>query len=335
MRRAVLLLLPLYAGCGCPPVAELTVNGGDAGTRSVVERAVADLVAWTGRDSVCVSSIELVDSLPDDRVGHYDGDVISLVADQEDLYTTAVHEMCHGIDRDDGIARKHVDEFPYDPEASDFAGRDEKSRAREAFAVTCEGGPRNLQVVTALDDECPLDAHTDGARRVLDEVFVEAPPFAPSDPGANRVDVASWTAPVGWRVPTPVQVAYTTQGTLAVVVVSDDAVSLAHLDPWTGELLDGGFVAPGTGVSWPGEPLPDSWDAVGVAEFDQGGVLATFRTGLANGDMVSGVVGWDRGWTLPSDPCAAPGSAFAQVGEEPWLVETDGSTVAWSRFRLD
>lgn len=330
MRTLVCSIVAL-AACGpCPPVSDVVVEGTTAEV-GVVEKALSDLQAWTDRRSFCVAEVVVTDALAPGQDGAYEGATgqILLRRGQEHLYGTAVHESCHGIDKATGTASRFTEAFPYDPDAPDYAQRDELSRAREALARTCESGPINLHAVVATARACALDVPIEGASILL-ERFFEAWPEPEREP-AVAVAVAEWAVPSNLGIVLPMDVAFT-EGELRVAVVAPDGVRTAHLDPDSGrlvELTSAPLAAPAT---WPGDELPWSWQDVSVGTWADGSALVSFRQRLASGDEVPGLAGWDQGWTLPEPACVGEIAALVTVRGEPWLVEAEVGAVRWSRW---
>ncbi len=88
---------------------------------------------------------------------------------------TLRHELCHALDREEGLAEALAGEL--DPDSVDASAYPtEAGRLAEAFALACEGGPPPLQMRAALETRCGLDANP-AAAPVRAEVY----PFAPGE----------------------------------------------------------------------------------------------------------------------------------------------------------
>ncbi len=88
---------------------------------------------------------------------------------------TLRHELCHALDREEGLAEALAGEL--DPDSVDASAYPtEAGRLAEAFALACEGGPPPLKMRAALETRCGLDANP-AAAPVRAEVY----PFAPGE----------------------------------------------------------------------------------------------------------------------------------------------------------
>jgi hypothetical protein len=314
----------------------VTVSGAEEAAVSLVEQAVADVLAWTGRTEICVTDIAVgeVEESDLERLGHYDSQTmqIDLAADQEDLRRTALHEICHALDRDDHYFRSDRDVLAYDPAAEDFAQRSEASRAREAFAMTCEAGPWELSVADTIGAACDLDLGA--VSLVADEVFAEATDRAPVA-AVSEIALGSWELPAGWEITTPLGV----QGDANRLLVEVDRAGepgVAVLDPDLGTLLgeQGGSTVPSG--SWPGGPMPPVWEDYRVGRLADGTAFLSAEIPLASGARARGLLVWDGADVgVVAEHCAASNDGFAVLADRVLHVEADGRTLRWSAWTVD
>jgi len=106
-----MLLIGLLAGCNnCPDFDDIEVRAGPhVGAEKVdyVERAVEAFRGWTNADGACTDEIRLVPNIQVGRqeaAGRYllrsDTILLDHTASAYELYSVALHELCHGIIRE-------------------------------------------------------------------------------------------------------------------------------------------------------------------------------------------------------------------------------------------
>lgn len=165
------------AGCGCPSLATLNVQDPDglAAVEQIetISDAAASFIEWTGRDSVCVDTIEVAE-VPDyenfDAVGAYygAGEPIRMeVGGEKALSGVVWHELGHALDDVEGIALAHGEAFPTLHIGHHYVGGD--MRLDEAFAQTTELGPPPAALTRAIQSACGVVGASDEV--MLDLVF--------------------------------------------------------------------------------------------------------------------------------------------------------------------
>lgn len=145
--------------------------------RDALAPIVADFAAWSGREGVCVPSVEVVAVIDDepDMAGQYagPGEPILLV-EAEDYRVALFHELCHALDDMEGLSA----EDPDPGKAVDGAAYDTPDlRRKEAFASVCQDGPAAVSFERALAERCDL-ALDPALARVREAAY----PAAPADP---------------------------------------------------------------------------------------------------------------------------------------------------------
>jgi hypothetical protein len=175
-RFLISIVLGVAACAPCGEYATVEVVGATDDQRTLIENTLDRFSRWSGRDEVCVTTVEVLDALEEEgraKLGGFQSAqrLIQLDAAQPDLERTLIHELCHVVDWEERLTWRHPELFPYDPEAFDFALRDEKSRHRESFAVTCENGPEPLQAATQIALECDDHPAATALGFVDDNVF--------------------------------------------------------------------------------------------------------------------------------------------------------------------
>lgn len=331
-----LSLLAFLVGCGpCPTLGSATVEGGTPDQRDVVRAAAGAFARWAGDDRTCVAALRLQDDLGGDgltslgryRSGHRD---VLLLADQDDLFTTTVHELCHTVDHREGLSSDHEDAFRYDPGAFDYDARTAESRVREAYALTCEAGPDLLALTREIATTCGSTADLRGLNVVLTQVWDQAGP-AVDGSGLETQATVTWTPPTGVRVASPLSTAATLDGKLLVRVLEGDRELVAILDGTTGEVVSGAL--PPRASPELAFTVPTAWDALRVVSGPDGTLLGAFTHTLPNGDTVSGVAALrDDTWRAVPSPCASPDARWVTLDDHPWLVDADGTGLRWTRW---
>jgi hypothetical protein len=176
------LVIVALAGVGCAPCGEfgtVEIVGASADQRDLIERTLDRFGRWSGRDEVCVTTVEVFTEISEDgnaKLGGFKSAkrLIQLDGTQPDLDTTLIHELCHVVDWEERLTWKYPELFPYDPDAFDYDLRDEASRHRESFAMTCEQGPRPLQAAEEIAVSCNDDPAAAALGLVREEVYGSA-----------------------------------------------------------------------------------------------------------------------------------------------------------------
>lgn len=335
--------LGVTACAPCASLDDVEVEGGSAGARARVQQALADFAGWTGRDTVCVNRVEIVEAIEPggdlESLGRYRSSrrLIQLAHPQDHLYDTLIHELCHAIDHRERITRRHRGEFPYDPAAHDYEARSERSRQREGMALTCEAGPEALAIAATVAPRCAPNVDIGFVELVLDEVYGPMPSSIGAAPSLHQVPVASWTLPDGWSLFGPQPVASSEDGDLLVAMEHEDGRTIVAVDPYDGEFLGS---PSGSQTSVLRSPPPPSgsylWDDVQTARWEDDHRLTTFRWRLASGDEIRPLLVHDGDqWLAPATPCASPESWIVEIDREPWIVRHDEGTLSWSRVERD
>ncbi len=204
------MILLVLAGCGCPSFEEmrLEVEIEDDGeglsadrVRLHVEHGIADFVAWTAREGVCIERItarEEVTTLAWDGIVEVNGwhsataRAIEVSSEATLPERVVVHELCHALDHAEDIAATHPDLFPVEAVPQDTVYSTHALRASEAFAQACDDTPDDLTVLRAAGEACGEDFLTDH-QRFFDEVVY------PGFPEAAEVGPGEPIGPVEWR----------------------------------------------------------------------------------------------------------------------------------------
>ncbi len=174
---SLVALAVLATGCApCGTYGEMQIVGADAEQSTIISDTLALFSSWSGRDSVCVTTVEVVSGLEEsggNQLGGFQSAkrLIQLDGSQEDLALTLVHELCHEVDWNDKLTKRNPELFPYDSNAFDYDLRDDASRSRESFALTCEHGPWVLAAAEAIARGCDQDFEADGIAFVQDNVY--------------------------------------------------------------------------------------------------------------------------------------------------------------------
>lgn len=189
--------------CGTDP-ASLVVTDPD-GVASEADLAyaaqgLAEFVGWTARDAICVRDIAFTDVIDPsdsydarvDPIGAYDRRGRVLLEPGHDVFTRFAvrHELCHALDRGEGIVEAHPGVFSGGRDEADYP---ESLREAEAFADACEAGP-SLELEAAIAAACGGAYERSDAEAVLDDVVFtghdpDAPLFAPFPVGRVEVSV--------------------------------------------------------------------------------------------------------------------------------------------------
>ncbi|MES2644621.1 MAG: hypothetical protein V4850_34355 [Myxococcota bacterium] len=174
----------VLAGC-CPTFAQMDVidhADAPADLLAEVRRSIDTFAAWTGRDGVCVASVEVVDVVDDEgNGGDYRGRgaPIRMRADM-DVDHVIQHELCHALDFEERLAPPHYDLL-------EAAAGEDGADLDEEFAKVCDGGPPPLGEI-ALLEACGIESPLAAVLR--DEVYrayVDAPVTIAGPPALREV----------------------------------------------------------------------------------------------------------------------------------------------------
>jgi hypothetical protein len=160
-------LLLLLMSCTDPPVYELgevPVGGApNEAAADAVEAELAAMASWFGPHRVLLESIDFVDvAAPIGRYTHEHRSIeLSGLLQPTDLRIVLRHELCHALDRQEGLADQAVQ--PWQDLAvqvsQEYVG--DRQRRSEALAQQCELGPIGAAAIAAVP--CPTDADLEGA----------------------------------------------------------------------------------------------------------------------------------------------------------------------------
>jgi hypothetical protein len=255
-----ILMLSPAVGCAweCPTYSawdDLEVgieDPEDAEQQSVQHRVALALDAfarWSGRDEVCVSSVEVVAPGDEQTLGWWTPDDASLVITTlgDDPWQSTTHELCHAVDWEEGISRAHRDLFTGEDVPHSLERPTRAHRRREDFALVCGNGPRDATRWRRWRDECGLrfdDEELAAIEMAQHEVFAPSqliPWEQPSDALTIGEPWAPPTTPEGWRL-----VSYQAAGAeLALLYALGDAgYGVDFVDPGSGRLFQRSTVAP-------------------------------------------------------------------------------------------
>lgn len=191
----VLAGMSAVAGCGCPTFETLNVQdpGGVATAEQIdlVSRAADAFVAWTGRESVCVDTIELTNVADEDNldaVGAYFGpnEAIRIQAG-DDAWLPGVtwHELGHALDDTEQIALSYGYAFPAKDIDEHYVGAE--VRIDEAFAQASQRGPPPGTLVGALLAACgEIDSQDEVLRDLVFRKYHE-------DSSIGRTPAGRWS----------------------------------------------------------------------------------------------------------------------------------------------
>ncbi|NOY24614.1 MAG: hypothetical protein GXP62_01970, partial [Oligoflexia bacterium] len=268
-----------------------------------LSRALDEFELWSGRDSVCVRRIDVVDADTSDQwqarylpVEHR----IQIDATGQ-AHESLTHELCHALDFHEGLVDAHRAAFDPDLLAEFYPGLTRRQRRHETFAWLCQKGPEPADLLLRLSSECGDNVYQPIARRLVQELVwqdVERLPWDQPD-----LEIQAGEASPGWtQSDMPRNLDWHAAGTwldyfLAVVNV-DVARSLPRLivrgradDRWSWTSVD------------LGEPLATGWtDDLRFVTGSHGPVLVRISDGAS----------WEIDPTLPS---ISPGPSLWATGE--------------------
>jgi hypothetical protein len=171
MLALFIALLSLVACTPCTSFADMALDDPDT-----LGPIVADFAAWTGREGVCVPSVEVVGEIAGDPrlAGRFQGaGEPILLAESGDYRAALLHELCHALDEQEGLSA----DFPDTGEDLGAAYDTPALRRMEGFAQVCEDGPAPVAFQAALEERCEVPTDP-AAAWVRTEVY----PHAPADP---------------------------------------------------------------------------------------------------------------------------------------------------------
>ena len=243
----------------------------------MVEGALQDFAAWSGREEICVSRIEVREEITTRRGvevgGRYNratGGVL-ISAQPGGKRRRVFHELCHALETSEGLMAEHGHLF--DPTGiDDELYPTEADRTEEAFALFCEEGP-TLYPSVVLDEACETDEAGEEQRFVMEVLW----------PGSSRPAIGEPIEVVfGEPVPLDQGGAEWSVGPHGELYALQHRASprglysdLVRLDPQTGELLERWRLGPGH--FWElhtsdTAPLL-SWQRERLYSLEQGGLL--------------------------------------------------------------
>ena len=264
---------------------------------------------WNGQDEICVSQVVLAAALSTNTDGEYNTGtaVVTVSSEDDDLWSSAVHEFCHAVDTAEEIAPDYPDLFP----PSSVTNRDDypyrRLRSSEAFARVCGHGPRDIERWRAWEQGCGID-FTDDDLEAVAVVHELVFPMAEQLPWDTPSQTLEWGTP--WSIQ-GLDDGWTTRD---VVADGEQAIALSgsvdgplvrvdFLSPIEGLLLATQTIEPCPGLSecsWEVFSDDDSTWLRAVGEGWQGwwnlnaegpAVLET-DCSAENGDVVAGGTAW-------------------------------------------
>lgn len=170
--------LAMMAGCAdCPSFDHMEVFDRDRVADGVTEHsalfALQDFARWTGREGVCVSRIDLVETMPVGVAGRYwgPGEPIEVLVGAPEMENTLLHELGHAIDHEEDHVGRYPDLFPpADRDPVDYISSN--TLRQETFADTVAMGVIDLDFRQVLIDECGIDSTwTDATAYVQAEIY--------------------------------------------------------------------------------------------------------------------------------------------------------------------
>lgn len=177
-------LLALAPGCdpchGWEEIVYVDAAAKDDGeAMDTVKAAVAQLRAWTGRETTCVDRVRLVEDLETwgkasgGRYANLTGNIaIDWAKNESRLEHRTLHEFCHSIDYEEGLPSLDNADIlaPWAEDVSHEAYDTEEKRTKEAFANLCAEGPLLHPLWRQYVEHCGDEA-IDPARRMVHELL--------------------------------------------------------------------------------------------------------------------------------------------------------------------
>lgn len=149
----------LWLACASPPLLEVSIVGGNAQHRQVVEEALADFKAWSGRQHLPLGTITLQAQVEQKEIlveGLYlpSSHQILLAEDHPDLRENTLHELCHALDNAENLSDKNAHIFEEGRLLPSAVYDNARLRRHEVFARVCEQGALDLGLLTQLEQQC-------------------------------------------------------------------------------------------------------------------------------------------------------------------------------------
>lgn len=331
----------MWVGCACPTFEDIAVTDpeglAEAEQLETYEQAIDQLAGWVRMEGVCTDEVRVTDDLDpglsrtdgDLSAGVYRGERAILVHAERAGAGTVRHELCHGVDHMLGWASVEEEETfrPY-ADALMRESYSEMGQLLEAFAEACQAGPRDQDLLQALEEAC--------GEPVIYEAFdyMEAEVFEPG--GGDR----GWTYGLALHQRTQLDLSAAFAGEFVVDLAGDGEhlvattvrrgetsaslgkgpFSLVHVDPEDGAVLARRAL-----------PAGHAWYLVGGSS---GRVLV--GSDRAPVGFLAGVEGELEQVGLPGRLVSYPAGFVGE--DEIWIArvvteETGLETVSWSADR--
>lgn len=317
----------LLSGCDhCVPFDDIEVHDPfgtmPEGDRSELQRALDEFSAWTGRDSVCVDRIDIVDPDTSDE-WHARYYVLDHRIDLDatgNTHEALTHELCHALDFNEGLVADNTDLFDPTLVAESYPRASRRTRKHEVFAYLCDLGPEPAALLHRLEAECGEEGFELAARRLVqDLVWSEAPRIPWDEPDLELLvgDEVPWRPGVDGLNRLRVYVS-STWFDVIIAVAADDRPR-AELRLMLGQI---------GGTEWRVAPIDLSPEDVNlgldILPSDTGPVLVqrwTGKTWALDLDAVQAVPG-------PPLPDAAELSEYSEFSDR-LLALVGGDALAW------
>ncbi len=240
-------MLWLLACADCPSFDQIEIEDPwgylEAGQEEEIWTAIHDFAAWTGRDGVCVGTIEVWRDATGDPAGRFSDwqDRISVEVGVEGDETRRIvqHELCHALDAQEGISEAHPELFPFESVPESELRRTERLRRREAFAEACEDVPTDFSLLEAAWTACGGGPGSYATRYFLrNHVF----------PGYPAMEVAIAPLELHWKEQARRGLSPLVGGIYDAELVGDDLVVLAEYYSWFDERYES------AAIRLPGDP---------------------------------------------------------------------------------
>ncbi|MEQ1565256.1 MAG: hypothetical protein ABMA64_06430 [Myxococcota bacterium] len=205
-------VIPWTVWSGClarVSLSEVPISGGTDEQRAAIRAELARFDEWFGPGRVELAQVRMASGVPRGAAGayHVNTAVIEIDAAAEPPLVAAVlgHELCHALDHQEGLL-SDPDEL-WDRLGDELAAAwseqyvdgspsgNARYRRSEAFAIACQAGPVEAELVTAPCPGDPPELAEIGAWLMERVWHTELPPPVPAS-GAARVelDLTPWPA---------------------------------------------------------------------------------------------------------------------------------------------
>jgi hypothetical protein len=337
-RHRVLSLFVLLAACRPErPLSEVPITGGTQQERAIVKAELEVFARAVGPDRIGLRRVKLVEEVRgDDRLaGAYTGSEILLDAGWEDLASTVRHELCHAVERAEGLAAGPdplLDELAagFFQEMAVLADlwpkyyRTARLQRSEALASFCELGPVALD---SLRQPCPGQSPLlqEVAEWMMDRIYLEHPLLPPLElETSDAVTMDAWVETFDPRISATAQ-----PGVVVAEGDWDEHDWRRGLDLYTGEVQDYALDAEPNVQELPWAGGFDLYGGVGWREGPA--VLRGYVSAhhLNSGSSRSLVYDPDEGgWRTVLESCEPRFDVFTADGQL-WMAWEEGPLLRW------